>query len=60
VIQKLARHSDPKLTFNIYARCFAENEQKALAVLPNFGVKVFDCRFDQTAQKDRIQGKNFG
>jgi integrase len=37
VIQKLARHSDPRLTFNTYARTFDEAEQKAINFLPNFG-----------------------
>jgi integrase len=35
VIQKLARHSDPRLTFNTYARTFEEAEQKAMNFLPN-------------------------
>lgn len=37
VVQKLARHSDPKLTYNTYARTFETEEQKALEALPNFG-----------------------
>jgi len=37
VIQKLARHSDPKLTFNVYARVLPESEQKAISFLPDFG-----------------------
>lgn len=36
VIQKLARHSDPRLTFNTYARVLAESEQKAIGFLPDF------------------------
>lgn len=36
VVQKLARHSDPKLTYNCYARTFADNEQEAVKTLPNF------------------------
>ena len=37
VVQKLARHSDPKLTYNTYARTFETEEQKALDALPNVG-----------------------
>jgi len=37
VVQKLARHSDPKLTFNTYARTFEQTEQKAINLLPSFG-----------------------
>jgi hypothetical protein len=37
VIQKLARHSDPNLTFNVYARVLPEAEQKAVTFLPDFG-----------------------
>lgn len=37
VVQKLARHSDPKLTFNVYARVLPEAEQKAISFLPDFG-----------------------
>jgi integrase len=37
VIQKMARRSDPKLTFNTYARVLPEAEQKAMCFLPNFG-----------------------
>jgi integrase len=37
VVQQLARHSDPRLTFNVYARTFEKSEQKALSCLPNFG-----------------------
>ena len=34
-IQKLARHSDPKLTFNVYARSFEVTEQEAVKQLPD-------------------------
>ena len=37
IVQKLARHSDPRLTFNTYARAFEESEQEAIALLPNIG-----------------------
>lgn len=36
VIQELARHSDPKLTFNTYARTFEDNKQQAMGLLPSF------------------------
>lgn len=35
VVQQLARHADPRLTFNTYARSFADAEQKAMNNLPN-------------------------
>jgi len=35
VVQKLARHSDPKLTFNTYARCFDKTERHAVKQLPD-------------------------
>ena len=34
-VQKLARHSDPKLTFNIYARSFDKTERFAVKQLPD-------------------------
>ena len=37
VIMQLARHSDPRLTFNTYARTFEKAEQKAISFLPDFG-----------------------
>jgi hypothetical protein len=37
VVQQLARHSDPRLTFATYARSFAETEQTAIKCLPNLG-----------------------
>ena len=36
IIQKLARHSDPRLTFNTYARTFEEGERQAVRLLPDF------------------------
>jgi integrase len=47
VIQQLARHSDPRLTFNTYARTFEAAEQNAMSVLPNFGAFYFDTYFDK-------------
>jgi hypothetical protein len=43
VVQNLVRHSDPKLTYNVYARTFEDTGRKAVASLPvidisNFGV----------------------
>lgn len=46
VVQQLARHSDPKLTFNVYARSFADAEQKAIANLPDFGDFHYDSEYD--------------
>jgi integrase len=34
VVRTLARHSEPKLTYNVYARTFKETERKAVAGLP--------------------------
>ena len=47
VIQKLARHSDPKLTFNTYAIVLPEAEQKAVTYLPNFGNFVLSICLDK-------------
>ncbi|MHC4148639.1 MAG: tyrosine-type recombinase/integrase [Planctomycetota bacterium] len=54
VIQKLARHSDPRLTFNTYARTFEESEQKALNCLPNFGDFVLSTCLDTNRRKQDI------
>ena len=35
IVQKLARHSDPKLTYNTYARAFEEGEKLAVKSLPD-------------------------
>jgi integrase len=58
VIQKLARHSDPRLTFNTYARTFAEAEQKAVTFLPNFGDFVLSTCLDKVCRKREISGDN--
>jgi integrase len=55
VVQTLARHSDPRLTFNTYARTFAEAEQKAISYLPNFGNFVLDTSLD----RNRIKAGTF-
>jgi hypothetical protein len=54
VIQKLARHSDPKLTFNTYARVLPEAEQKAVTFLPNFGNFVLSTCLDSKRKKQEI------
>ena len=51
VVQKLARHSDPRLTFNTYARTFDEAEQKAISFLPNFGNFYLDSDLDKSCIK---------
>ena len=58
VVQKLARHSDPRLTFNTYARTFAEAEQKAVTFLPNFGDFVLSTCLDKICTKQEISGDN--
>ncbi len=54
VIQKLARHSDPRLTFNTYARTFEEAEQKAMNFLPDFGNFVLSTSLDSSGKKQEI------
>ncbi len=54
VIQKLARHSDPRLTFNTYARTFEGSEQKAMNFLPNFGNFVLSTSLDSNGKKQEI------
>ena len=58
VVQKLARHSDPRLTFNTYARTFAEAEQKAVTSLPNFGDFVLSTCLDKIRTRQEISGDN--
>ncbi|MHC4464304.1 MAG: tyrosine-type recombinase/integrase [Planctomycetota bacterium] len=58
VVQKLARHSDPRLTFNTYARTFAEAEQKAVTFLPNFGDFVLSTCLDKVCRKQEISRDN--
>ena len=60
VVQKLARHSDPRLTFNTYARTFEDAEQKAISFLPNFGSFVLDTCLDKTSRKQQITIDNGG
>jgi len=54
VVQKLARHSDPRLTFNTYARTFEDAEQKAISFLPNFGNLVLSTSLDKMCRKQEI------
>jgi integrase len=54
VIQKMARHSDPRLTFNTYARVLPEAEQKAVTFLPNFGTFFIDTSIDKNGIKQDI------
>jgi len=54
IVQKLARHSDPRLTFNTYARTFEKAEQKAMNFLPNFGDFVFATCLDKVCGKQEI------
>ena len=54
VIQKLARHSDPRLTFNTYARVFEETEQEAVQVLPDIGQSVFATSLAKSCGKQWI------
>ena len=58
VVQKLARHSDPRLTFNTYARTFEEAEQKAMNFLPNFGNFVLATSLDKVCRKQEISVDN--
>ena len=51
VVQKLARHSDPRLTFNTYARTFEKAEQKAIGFLPDFGNFVLSTGLDSNRTK---------
>jgi integrase len=58
VVQKLARHSDPRLTFNTYARTFEESEQEALNCLPNIGSFVLSTCLDKTCKKQEAFAYN--
>ncbi len=58
VIQKLARHSDPRLTFNTYARTLENAEQKALNFLPDFGSFVLCGCLDKVCRKQEISVDN--
>ena len=54
IVQKLARHSDPRLTFNTYARAFEETEQEAIALLPNVGNFVLSTCLDKNWIRQEI------
>ena len=61
-VQALARHSDPKLTFNTYARIFQDTEKKAVSSLPTIDVTSQAMRsimsgnfsFEKAGEKDEI------
>jgi len=54
VVQKLARHSNPRLIFNTYARTFEKAEQKAMSFLLNFGDFVLATCLDKMCRKQEI------
>ena len=58
VVQKLARHSDPRLTFNTYARTFEKAERKAMNILPDFGGFVLSICLDKMCRKQEISVVN--
>ena len=58
VAQKLARHSDPKLTYNTYARAFEENEQAAVKMLPNIGAFCVATSVAKSSEKGRTTAVN--
>ena len=58
VVQKLARHSDRRLTFNTYARTFEKAKRKALKVLPDFGSFVLSTCLDKVCRKKEISVDN--
>ena len=60
IIQKLARHSDPRLTFNTYARAFEEKEQEAVELLPNVGQIIFATSLAKHCTKQWISVDNHG
>ena len=60
VVQKLARHSDPRLTFNTYTRTFDETEQKAISFLPDCGNFVLSTCLDTNRTKQEILIDNGG
>jgi len=61
VRQQLARHSDPRLTLNTYARTLPETEQNAIKALPDFGQVLWDFYVAKSVaklgEKQRIASK---
>ena len=58
-------HSDPRLTFNVYARTFEDAEQKAIENLPDFSelclVRLLGQNEQKTADSDGLsQNENSG
>jgi integrase len=58
VVQKLARHSDPRLTFNTYARTFEKAERQAMNVLPDFGGVVLSTCLDKICTRQETSVDN--
>lgn len=58
-VQKLARHADPRLTFNTYARSFEESEQKAVAMLPDLGQISNAIYLAKNCLQERINTNKF-
>jgi len=57
VVQRLARHSDFRMTYDVYARVLPDAEQKAISFLPDFGSMFSEKKFaHQFAQTDRKAG----
>ncbi len=53
IVQKLAMHSDPRLTFNTYARVFEDKEQEAVDLLPVVGNSYFAISLAKSCTKQR-------
>jgi len=58
IIQKMARHSDPRLTFNTYARTFEKAEERAMSFLPNVGDFVFAASLGIGSEKALISANS--
>lgn len=56
VAQKLARHTDPRLTMNVYGRSFPEQEQEAIRALPapNIMAEFLHTSLHTIEHRDRI------
>ncbi len=52
-MQKPARHSDPRLTFNTYARTFDDAEQRAVTFLPDCDF-VFHSSFNKNGRQGGV------
>jgi len=58
VVRKLARHSDPRQIFNVYAKTFTDSGQKAMNFLPDFGGLVLSTCLDSHRIKQEIPVDN--